>query len=113
GGIRRQIQDRILKYKGLDDHLRGQERSDPNFGIDPGPLNNITSGKYRGSFNADMINVNRYREKCNCQPPDFNLLSSFLLEIGNQLGSVAIHVNESGYDEDECEQKYRGDSRGY
>jgi hypothetical protein len=102
-GIRSQIQDRVLKYEGLDDYLPAQERSDAKFGIDPRHLNNITSWKYRRVLNADIINVNRYRKKRECQPPDFNLLSSFLLEIGNQLGPVAIHVNESGYNEDERE----------
>ena len=60
-----------------------QERSDAKFGIDPRNLKNITRRKYRRVPNTDMINVNRYREKRECQPSDFNLLSSFLLEIGN------------------------------
>jgi hypothetical protein len=58
-----------------------------------------------------MINVNRQREKRECQPSDFNLLSSFFLEIGDDVGPVAIHVNQGGYNENEREQQYRSDSR--
>src|SRR5689334_16089105 len=87
-----------------------QERSDTKFGIDPRHLNNITSRKYRRVLHADMINVNRYRKKRECQPADFDLLSSFFLEIRDHLGPVAIHVNESGYNENEREQEYRSDS---
>jgi hypothetical protein len=54
--------------------------------------------------------VNRYRKKRKCQSPDFDLLSRFLLEIGDHLGPVAIHFNECGYDKNEREQEYRGDS---
>ena len=54
--------------------------------------------------------MNRYRKKHECQSPDFDLLSSFLLEIGDHLGPVAIHVNKSGYNENKREQEYRGDS---
>ena len=57
-----------------------------------------------------MINVDRYRKKRECQPSDFDLLSSFFLEIRDYLGPVAIDVNESGYDKNKSEQKYRGDS---
>jgi hypothetical protein len=57
-----------------------------------------------------MINVNRHREKRECQPSDFDLLSSFFLEIGDYLGPVAIDVNECGYNENKREQEYRGDS---
>ena len=88
-----------------------QERSDAKFGIDPRHLNNITSRKYRRVLHAEMINVNRERKKRECQPSDFNLLSSFFLEIRDYLGPVAIHVNESRYNEDEREQEYRSDSR--
>ena len=41
---------------------------------------------------------------------DFDLLSSFFLEIGDDLGPVAIHVTEDGYNENKREQEYRGDS---
>jgi hypothetical protein len=101
--IRSQIQDRVLDYEGLDNHLPVRERSDAKFGIDPRHLKNITSRKNRRVPNADMINVNRYRKKRECQPSDFDLLSSFLLEIRDHLGPVAIHVNETGYNEDERE----------
>jgi hypothetical protein len=57
-----------------------------------------------------MINVYRYRKKRKCQLSDFDLLSSFFLEIGDDLGPVAIHVNEDGYNENKREQEYRGDS---
>jgi hypothetical protein len=55
--------------------------------------------------------VNRYREKRECQPPDFYLLSRFLLEVGNHLRPVAIHPDENGHDENEGEQESRGDSK--
>jgi hypothetical protein len=87
-----------------------QERSDAKFGIDPRHLDNITGRKYRRVFHPDTINVNRQREKRECQPPDFNLLSSFFLEIGDDVGPVAIHVHQSGYNENEREQDYRSDS---
>ncbi len=61
--------------------------------------------------------MNRQRKKRECQPSDFNLLSSFFLEIGDDLGPIAIHVYQSrynvyqsGYNENEREQEYRGDS---
>jgi len=109
-GIRNQIQNRVLDYEGLDNHLPAQERSDAKFGIDPRHLKKITSRKYWRVPNTDMINVNGYGKKRECQPSDFDLLSSFLLEIRDHLGSVAIHINESGYSEDEREQEYRSDS---
>src|SRR5580704_11858061 len=87
-----------------------QECPDAKFGIDPRHLGNIPGGKYRRVLHADMIDVNRYRKKRECQPSDFDLLSSFFLEIGNHLGPVAIHVNEGGYNENEHEQEYGGDS---
>jgi hypothetical protein len=58
-----------------------------------------------------MIDVNRYREKRQCQLPDFDLLSSFFLEIGDHLGPVVIHVNETRYNENKREQEYGGDSQ--
>jgi len=109
-GVRSQIQDWVLKYEGLDDHLPVQERSDAKFGIDPRHLDNITGRKYRRVLHPDAINVNRQREKRECQPSDFNLLSSSFLEIGDDVGPVAIHVNQSGYNENEREQEYRSDS---
>jgi hypothetical protein len=60
-----------------------QERSEAKFGVDPRDLKNIASRKYWRVPNADMINVNRYRKKRECRPSDFNLLSGFLLEIGD------------------------------
>jgi hypothetical protein len=109
-GVRSQIPDRVLKYEGLDDHLPVQECSDAKFGIDPLHLGNITGRKNRRVLHADMINVNRYRKKRECQLSDFDLLSSFFLEIGDHLRPVAIHVNEGGYNEKKREQEYRGDS---
>src|ERR1700730_10925325 len=58
-----------------------------------------------------MINVNRYRKKRECQPSNFDLLSSFFLEIGDHVGPVAIHANESRCNENNCEQEYRDDSQ--
>src|ERR1700730_3560417 len=110
-GIRGQIQDRVLKHKGLDDPLPVQERSGVEFGLDPRHLNNIAGRKYRRIFHAYMIDVNRYGKKCECQAPDFNLLTSFFLEVGDHPRSIAIHVQERGYNENEREQKYCGDSR--
>jgi hypothetical protein len=52
--------------------------------------------------------VNRYGKKRECQPPDFDLLSSFLLEIGDRLGPVTVHVDERGYNKNKYEQEYRG-----
>ena len=104
------MQDRILKYEGFYDHLPVQKRSDAEFGIDSRHLDNITGRKYRRVLHADMINVNRYWKKRECQPSDFDLLSSCFLEIGDHLGPVAIRVNESGYNENKREQEYRGDS---
>jgi hypothetical protein len=109
-GVRSQIQDWVLKYQGLDDHLSVQERSDAKFGVDPRHLDNITGRKYRRVLHPDTINVNRQREKRERQPSDFNLLSSFFLEIGDDMGPVAIHVHQSGYNENEREQDYRSDS---
>jgi hypothetical protein len=60
-GVRSQIQDRFLKYEGLDDHLPVQERSDTKFGVDPRHLDNITGRKYRRVLHAEMIDVNRFR----------------------------------------------------
>jgi len=45
--------------------------------------------------------MNRYRKKRECEPFDFDVLSSFFLEIRDHLGPVAININESGYNEDE------------
>ncbi len=74
--VRSQAQDRVLKYERPDDHLPVQQRSDVKLGIDPRHLDNITGWKYRRVLHTDMINVNRYRKKCEGQPSDFNLLSS-------------------------------------
>jgi hypothetical protein len=57
-----------------------------------------------------MINVNGYRKKREGQPPDFDPLSSFFLEIRDHLGPVAIDVDESGCNENQREQEYRSDS---
>jgi hypothetical protein len=54
--------------------------------------------------------VDRQREKRECQPSDFNLLSSFFLKIGDDAGPVSIHVHQSGHNENEREQEYRSDS---
>ena len=70
-----------------------QERNNAEFSIDPRHLDDITARKYRRVLHAEMINVNRYRKKRECQSPDFDLLSSFLLQIGDYLRPVAIHVN--------------------
>jgi hypothetical protein len=57
-----------------------------------------------------MINVNRHGKKRECQPSDFDLLPGFFLEIGNHLGPIAIHVNESGHNENKRDRNYRGDA---
>jgi hypothetical protein len=44
------------------------------------------------------------------EPPDFNLVSGFPLEIGDHLGPVPIRVDESGYYENQRDQEYAGDS---
>ena len=80
----------------FDDHLTVQERNNAKFSIDPRHLDDITARKYWRVLYAEMINVNRYRKKSECQSPDFDLLSSFLLEIGNHLGPVAIHPDKCG-----------------
>jgi hypothetical protein len=54
--------------------------------------------------------VNRQRKKGECQSPDFNLLSGFLLKIGDQLGPVAIHFKKGGSYENKRDHKYRGNS---
>jgi hypothetical protein len=50
-----------------------------------------------------VINVKREGEKRECQPSNFDLLSSFFLEIRDNLGPVAVHVKERRYNEDERE----------
>ena len=87
-----------------------QKRSDAKFGIDPRHVDNITGRKYRRVLHPEAINVNRQREKRECQPSDFNLLPSFFLQIGDDLGPVAIHANQSGDNENEREQECRSDS---
>src|ERR1700757_2053182 len=57
-----------------------------------------------------MIDVNRHGEKCECQPPDFDLLPSFLLEIGDNPGPVAVYVNENRYNKYKREHEYSGNS---
>jgi hypothetical protein len=57
-----------------------------------------------------MINVNRYRKKCERLSSNFHLHPSFLLEIRDYLGPVAIHVNESRNNENKREHEYRADS---
>ena len=103
-GVRSQIPDRILKYEGLDDHLPVQECSDAKFGVDTRYLGNITGRKDRRVLHADMIDVNRYRKKRECQPSDFDLLPGSFLKKGDHLRPIAIYVNEGGNNENKPEQ---------
>jgi hypothetical protein len=57
-----------------------------------------------------MIDMNRYGKKREAKSPDFYLLASFLLEIGDHLGPVPIHSEKGRYDENKREQEYRDDS---
>jgi hypothetical protein len=57
-----------------------------------------------------MLDMNRDREKGECQPSDFDLLSSFFLKIGNDPGPVTIDVDERGNDKNKREEKRCGDS---
>lgn len=90
-----------------------QESSETEFGIDPRHLNNITGWKYCRILHAEMIDVKSERKKRECQPSDFDLLSSLFLEIRDHLGAVPIRSNESGDNENEREQEYRSDSHNY
>ncbi len=93
--IGRHIQYRFLKHDRFDDYLPMQKRSDAKFCIDPRHLHDITGREYRGILHAEMIDMNRHGEKCECQPSDFNLLSSLLLEIRDNPRPVAVYVNEN------------------
>ena len=104
-GIRSHIQDRVLKYQRLNGHLPVQERNNAKFSIDTRHLDDIAARKYGRVLHAEMINVNRYREQGECQSPDFDLLSSFLLQIGDYLRPVAIHFNECGSKENKHQQE--------
>jgi len=96
-GVRSQIQDRIIEHERSDNHLPMQEGTNAKFSIHPRHLDDITGRKERGIFYAEIVNVNRYRKKRECRLPDFDLRSSFLLEIGDRLGPVTVHVDERGY----------------
>jgi len=75
------------------------------FRIDPPHLHDITARKYGRVLHPEMINVNGYWKKRECQSPDFDLLSSFLLEIGDHLGPVAIHSDKGGSKENNRKQE--------
>ncbi len=62
-GIRSHVQDGVLKYKGLDDHLTVQQRAKGKFSMDARHLDDITARKYWRVLHAEIIDVNGQREK--------------------------------------------------
>src|ERR1700675_2462406 len=94
--VRSQIHDQAFQHERLDAYLPAQERAHAEFRIDPGHLNDITGREYGGIFHAEIFDVNGHWRKCQSESPDFELHSSFFLEVGDHLWPVAIHINECG-----------------
>src|SRR3981081_1633584 len=78
--------------------------------VDPRDLDDITTRKQRRILHAEAIDLNGKRKEGEGEPSDLDLLSRFLLEIGDYLAAVTIHVDESWYGKKQCCQEYGCDN---
>src|SRR3979411_3054599 len=78
--------------------------------VDPRDLDDITTRKQRWILHAEAFDLNEKGKEVEREPSDLDLLSRFLLEIGDCLAAIAIHVDESWYGKKECCHEYGGDN---
>jgi hypothetical protein len=74
-----------------------QEGGGIEAGIDSRYVNHVAAREQWGILHAEAVDLNGERRETEGEAFDFDLLSGFLLEVGNYLGAVAIDVYKSWY----------------
>jgi len=78
--------------------------------VNPRDVDDVAARKQWGIYYAEAIGPNGKRKEREPEASYFDLLSRFLLEVGDYLGAVAIDLDESWYGEKQCDEKYGDDN---
>jgi hypothetical protein len=77
-------------------------------GVDPSDVDDVAARKRWWILYGEAIDPNGKWKEGEIEALDFDLLSRFLLEVGDYLGAIAIYFDESGYGKKYCDQEYGG-----
>jgi len=74
-----------------------QEGGGIEAGVNASDMNDVAARKQWWIYYAEAIDPKRERKEGEAEASNFDLLSGFMLEVGDYLGAVAIDLDKSWY----------------